>query len=63
MSRIEIFKEKAGVISEDEIWVCTCSEMTSVDSASGYMYTAKTLEQLIEILNTEWEDDKHLCGV
>lgn len=48
-----IFKEKAGVISENEVWVCCCE---------GYMYIEDTLEKLIEILNTEWKDDKHMIG-
>ena len=52
-SSFKIFKEKAGVISENECWVCICDT---------YLYTADTLEQLIEILNTEWEHDRHLCG-
>lgn len=50
---MKIFKEKAGVISKGECWVCI---------HDGYLYTAKTLEKLIEVLNTEWEHDKHLVG-
>ena len=62
MSNFRIYKEKAGVISENEIWVCSCTEKASPDSVAGYMYTADTSEQLIMILNTEWEHDKHLIG-
>lgn len=50
---MKIFKEKPGVISEKGCWVCT---------HNAYVYTANTLEELIEILNTEWEDDKYLAG-
>ena len=48
-----IFKEKAGVISKDPVWVC-------IDS--GYLYTAPTLFKLIVILVTEWRNDKHMVG-
>jgi hypothetical protein len=48
-----IFKEKAGVISEKECWICI---------HSCYLYSADTLERLIEILNNEWEHDRHLAG-
>lgn len=47
-----IFQEKPGVISEGPIWVAI---------HQCWLYTADTLEQLIIILYTEWEDDKHLC--
>ena len=47
---MHIYQEKAGVISPDPVWVCICE---------GYLYTANTLEQLIEKLNTEWKDGQH----
>ncbi len=50
---MKIFKEKAGVISKEPIWVCICD---------GHLYTATTLVELIGILNTEWKLDKHLAG-
>lgn len=50
---MRIYKEEVGVISPDECWICICKE---------YFYTADTLEELIEVLNTEWEDDEHLVG-
>jgi hypothetical protein len=50
---MNIYKEQAGVISDEETWVC----MHDV-----YLYTADTLEQLIHILNTEWEHEKHYTG-
>ena len=49
----KIFKQKAGVISPNEVWVCICEE---------YLYIEDTLEELITLLNTEWKDDKHLAG-
>lgn len=52
-SLMNIFKEKAGVLSPEEVWVCICE---------GYIYIADTLEQLIEILNTEWKNERHLVG-
>ena len=50
---MHIYREKAGVISEKPIWVCMCG---------AYLYTGETLRRLIEVLNTEWEHDKHLVG-
>ena len=50
---MKIFKEKAGIMSKEPIWVCL---------HGPYMYTASTLKKLIHILNTEWENDKHLVG-
>jgi len=48
-----IFQEKPGVISKDKCWVCICG---------NFMYINDTLEGLINLLNTEWENDKHLIG-
>lgn len=50
---MRIFEEEAGVISSNKIWVCICE---------GYLYTADTLKELIELLNTEWKQDRHLIG-
>ena len=50
---MKIFLEKAGVISPGPIWVCFCT---------CYMYTADTLEDLVDVLNSEWEHDNHLVG-
>lgn len=50
---MNIFKEKPGVISEDWVWVCI---------HEAHMYVANSLMELIAVLNTEWEDDKHLVG-
>lgn len=49
---MRIYKEKAGVISPNECWVCICE---------GYLYVKETLEELIELLNTEWKHDEHFC--
>lgn len=48
---MNIFLEKAGVLSEEACWVCICE---------GYLYTADTLPELVTVLNTEWKHDKHL---
>lgn len=53
MSNFKIFKEAAGVIAPTEMWVCFCD---------CYMYEHETLEGLINVLNTEWEHEKHLVG-
>ena len=50
---MKIFKEKAGMISEDPIWVC----MTV-----GYLYTADTLRALLWLMITEWKHDNHVVG-
>ena len=48
-----IYKEKAGVISENEVWVC---------NFNGYLYIADTLLELEAILKNEWESEKYLVG-
>jgi hypothetical protein len=48
---MRIFFQEAGVISRGDLWVCI---------HENWMYVAETPMQLIEILNKEWEDDKHL---
>ena len=47
------YKEKAGVISKDSCWIYF---------AGCYMYTADTFIDLLIVIATEWEDDKHLVG-
>ncbi len=49
---MHIFQEEAGVICDDRVWVCMHDE---------YIYTADTLEELVKVLNTEWEDDSNLA--
>lgn len=48
-----IYEEKAGIVSKGTCWVCICDP---------YMYIADTLLELIDVLNREWENDKHLVG-
>lgn len=50
---MKIYKERAGVISENEAWCCLYD---------CYLYTADTLCKLIKIMITEWQDEKHLVG-
>lgn len=50
---MHIFESKPGEIGPDKYWCC---------GHEGYLYIGDTLEDLITILNTEWEDDKHLVG-
>ena len=50
---MKIFKEEAGVISPEEVWICICE---------GYMYLEDTLELLVDLLNNEWKHDRHLIG-
>lgn len=35
------------------MWICVCE---------GYLYIALDLPRLIDILNNEWKQDKHLVG-
>ena len=51
---MKIFKEKAGVISQDVCWVCIPDD--------GYLYIADTFTELLIQIATEWRDDKHLVG-
>jgi hypothetical protein len=53
MIRIKIFKEKAGVISGDPIWVAF---------EGPYMYLHSTFLGLLKLLITEWRNDRHLVG-
>lgn len=50
---MKIYKEKSGVISDHEVWVCIHDD---------YLYVADTLQELVEILNTEWDSDKNFVG-
>lgn len=50
---LEIFKEKAGIISKDPVWVAIQSD---------YLYIAPTLFRLLWLLITEWKNDRHLIG-
>lgn len=48
-----IFKEKAGVISENEIWICF---------HSCYMYTNESLLGLLINIVKYWKKDSNLIG-
>jgi len=50
---MKIYKEKAGVISEEPIWVCF---------HSCYMYTGRTLFQLLRNMIKYWNDDIAMIG-
>lgn len=50
---LTIVKEKAGVISPNECWVAFCQ---------CWMYTANTFDELMVVLNSEWQMDRHLVG-
>ncbi len=49
---MRIFKEDDRLFSKDDTWVCICE---------GYLYTGDTLDDLKNVLNTEWKHDKHLA--
>ena len=50
---MKIFKEKAGVISEEPTWICF---------HNCYMYTHSTLFGLLITIITEWKQDKNMVG-
>ena len=49
---MQIYKQDAGIISDMDIWCCIHNE---------YLYIGDTLDELIHILNTEWEHDKYIA--
>lgn len=51
---IQVYKEKAGVISKEPIWVCFVDDC--------YMYDADTLWELFKLVIREYKHDKHLVG-
>lgn len=50
---MKIYREKAGVISEEPIWVFF---------DGTYMYEKTSLAALIWCIIKEWRQDKHLIG-
>ncbi len=50
---MKLFKEKAGVFSEDARWVLL---------HSCWMYDAATLAGLLWLVLREWKNDRHLVG-
>lgn len=53
MKSVKIFKEKAGIISKEPVWVCCWSE---------HMYIEDTLLKLFFLMIKEWKSDKHIVG-
>ena len=51
--KMKIYLQEKGVIGKEDCWCCI---------HEGYLYIADTLEELVTVLNTEWEHDKHLVG-
>lgn len=49
-SKMRIYKEKPGTLSENEIWVCICG---------WYIYVHSSLNGLIDIMVNEWEGVQH----
>jgi len=49
----KIWREKPGVISEGQAWVC---------QHDCWLYAHDTLGELLWVLFTEWKQDKHLVG-
>jgi hypothetical protein len=54
---MKIFKQKGGVISEKDCWVCIATY-----KGMPYLYIADTFLGLIKILLTEFAKDRHLVG-
>lgn len=48
---MKIYKDTTSF--SKEMWVCI---------EGGYLYMRPTLNELLELLNTEWRDEKHLVG-
>lgn len=52
--RFKLYREKAGVISNNRIWVF-------IDN-HGYLYLQESLLRLAIEVVTEWKQDRHLVG-
>ncbi len=50
---MKIFREKAGVISKNHVWVCFHNE---------YMYLGDTLPGLLLEIVTNWKNDRNMVG-
>lgn len=50
---MKIFREKAGVISKEPVWVCI---------HGYYMYLGDNLPQLLWVMATQWNDDRNIVG-
>lgn len=51
--KIWVIEEQDADIVYNSTWICTHEK---------YEYMADSLESLVHILNTEWEEDQHLVG-
>lgn len=52
--RFKFYREKAGVISENKMWVF-------IDN-HGYLYVDEYLFRLAIVVLTQWKNDRHLVG-
>ena len=50
---MKIFKEKAGILADDAVWVCMYP---------GYLHADARLIRLFWEVLTEYKSDKHLIG-
>lgn len=50
---LKIFKQEAGVISEEPVWVCI---------ESCWLYIDKSLFRLLVKVWKEWRNDRHIVG-
>ena len=50
---VVIFKEKAGVISAESVWVAIIGD---------YMYISKTFLSLLKTIINEWKNGSNLVG-
>ncbi len=55
MSQYQMFIDKSFGV-DTSVYVFMTKEVP------GYLYMADTLQELLEIVQNEWEDDKHLVG-
>lgn len=53
---MRIFRERAGVISPGNCWVCLYG------GVPGWMHTSESLPKLLWEVVTEWKNDRHLVG-
>lgn len=50
---MKLFRERAGVISEQPVWVCM---------ANHRIFIHESFWKLVWQVATEWNDDRHLVG-
>lgn len=54
IGKYKVYREKAGVISENKIWVL-------IDD-SGYLYCQENFLAFLKEIIFEWKQDQHLVG-